>query len=441
MSENFTSQKIASFDPPGFPVQDDKLTDKQKQEWSDTISSWMNEEINAGHTDEKNVFHPLQAVTKKGAVFNRTPLTQFFNGRLTPFNVGQKPVPISWSGFPNLVEIAHPGDKEGRWKDADANRDRHDEYLEWTVKKNDEDRIISVTFTCEGPEYWEFLAKHDKDKLLSIYQGCNPEYADHMKVEDFFYSDGNYNPFNQWNGIKNLKNPKKPREGFVTTNPGCIMHLAQVNNTLGAEVDIAAQATVIRKDEDGNDITDKTKLCNCSSYGQAQRNSDPQIGIMINGLARGGNKVSIANPVGIYMNTFDAKSFKLDDGSGDLQPVPAGTFTWVRGNINKHMGLRLHIEVPKGVVGTGDKEGQQLTVYDIVDEKEENIRYGGQFADAIRMCVNGVTISGGEPAPSEPCPCGSKAPDDGRSRVAMMASASVTENSAQGRLPLIKTRF
>lgn len=39
-----------------------------------------------------------------------------------------------------------------RWKDADANRDLHDEYLEWTVKKNEDGDITSVTFTCEGPE-------------------------------------------------------------------------------------------------------------------------------------------------------------------------------------------------------------------------------------------------------------------------------------------------
>ncbi|KAM6519209.1 hypothetical protein FALCPG4_012856 [Fusarium falciforme] len=439
MSENFTSQTIASFDPPGFPVQDDKLTEKQKQEWSDTISFWINQEINAGYTDEDGVFQPLQA-GKEGAIFNRTPLTQFFNGRLTPFNVSQKPTAITWSGFPRLVEIKWP-DQVDRWKDADANRDLHDEYLEWTVKKNKDGDITSVTFTCEGPEYWDFLAQHDQDKLLSIYKACNPEYADKINLEDMLDSKGNYNPYNQWNGIKSLKVPGDPSGGFETTNPGCIMHLAQANNTLGAEVDIAAQATVLRKDSDGNDITDQTKLCNCSKYGQPQRHSDPQIGVSINGLARGGNRVSIANPVGIYMYSFESKKFKLEDGSGELKPVPAGTFTWVRGDIRKHMGLRLHIEVPKGTMGTGDKEGKQLTVFDIVDGKEQNIIYGGQFADAIMMCVNGVTISGGDPAPAEPCPCGSKAPDDGRSRVAMMATTPGKEKGAKGRLPLIKTRY
>lgn len=130
-------------------------------------------------------------------------------------------------------------------------------------------------------QYWAFLAKHDQDKLLSIYKACNPEYADQIKIEDMYNSKGEYNPYNPWNGIKNLKQPGEPRKGFVTTNPGCIMHLAQANNTLSAEVDIAAQATVIRKGPDGNDITDKTKLCNCSQYGQPQRHSDPQVSIHI----------------------------------------------------------------------------------------------------------------------------------------------------------------
>lgn len=35
---------------------------------------------------------------------------------------------------------------------ADASRDVQDEYLEWSVIRDDENRIISVTFTCEGPE-------------------------------------------------------------------------------------------------------------------------------------------------------------------------------------------------------------------------------------------------------------------------------------------------
>lgn len=35
---------------------------------------------------------------------------------------------------------------------ADASRDVQDEYLEWSVLRDNEKKIISVTFTCEGPE-------------------------------------------------------------------------------------------------------------------------------------------------------------------------------------------------------------------------------------------------------------------------------------------------
>ena len=91
-----------------------------------------------------------------------------------------------------------------------------------------------------------------------------------------FAADGSYEPYNKWNGVLSTT-PGDPGGGLTTVNPGCIMHLAQVNNTLGAEIDIAAQATVLRKDSGGNPITDQTKLCNCSKYGNPSRNSDPLV--------------------------------------------------------------------------------------------------------------------------------------------------------------------
>lgn len=72
-----------------------------------------------------------------------------------------------------------------------------------------------------------------------------------------------YDPKNTWNW---------------STRTGTILHLAQDNNTLGAQVDIAAQATVIRKDTDDNVITDQTELIECSGYGDKDRNSDPMVG-------------------------------------------------------------------------------------------------------------------------------------------------------------------
>ncbi|KAK3312167.1 hypothetical protein B0H66DRAFT_525165 [Apodospora peruviana] len=314
---------------------------------------------------------------------NRTPLTQFFNGTVTAYDTDQKPVSITWIGFPNLVKTEHPNEPQ-RWIVADSDRLQQDEYLEWSILRDDSDdsedkRIISVTYTCEGPEYWEF--------------SLNPLFEASMKPTDWFGPDGSYVPSNKWNN---------------STTTGSIMHLVQPNNTLSAEIDIAAQGTVIRKDDHGKIITDKVKLINCSAYGQPERNSDPTIGILVNNLARQGASVSIANPVAIYIHSFNTATFQLDiEGTGqNMVDVPDGTIRWQRGNITKNAGLRLQIEIPDGIVGTGENnKGRQLTVSDIVDTKNgQNIMYGAQFADYITMTVKGVAISGGSPAEPMSCP-------------------------------------
>jgi hypothetical protein len=111
--------------------------------------------------------------------------------------------------------------------------------------------------------------------------------------------------------------------------------------------------------------------------------------------------------VAIYIMDFDTSSFQLDvDGTGqDLQPIPDGTFNWVRGNIDQKMGLRLRVQIPPGTMGTGDNAGRQLTVSDIFDNSTNKyIEYGGQFADYITMGVGAVTISSGSPTPAQFCP-------------------------------------
>jgi hypothetical protein len=35
----------------------------------------------------------------------RTKLQQFFNGTVTPYDQSQKPVDVTWRGFPNLVRL------------------------------------------------------------------------------------------------------------------------------------------------------------------------------------------------------------------------------------------------------------------------------------------------------------------------------------------------
>ena len=94
----------------------------------------------------------------------------------------------------------------------------------------------------------------------------NPDFAEEIAIKDLLNDDGSYNPSNKWNSS-------------VTT--GTIAHLIQRNNALMAEVDIAAQATILRKDLSyGKLITNIIQLCgDGSAYGNAKRNSDPTVRI------------------------------------------------------------------------------------------------------------------------------------------------------------------
>ena len=96
----------------------------------------------------------------------------------------------------------------------------------------------------------------------------NPDYVGQMKETDLYLTNpvtkaAVYDPRNRWN---------------FTTKSGTIAHLIQPNNTLSAEIDIGTQATVIRKDPQGNIVTNSDQLIRCSQYGNPFRNSDPAVG-------------------------------------------------------------------------------------------------------------------------------------------------------------------
>ena len=119
-------------------------------------------------------------------------------------------------------------------------------------------------------KYWQFLATYQPDTLWELYQNMNPDYVGEMQETDLYLINpvtkaAVYDPRNRWN---------------FTTKSGTIAHLIHPNNTLSAEVDIAAQATVIRKDSQGNIVTNPDQLIRCSQYGNPQRNSDPAVGKM-----------------------------------------------------------------------------------------------------------------------------------------------------------------
>ena len=94
------------FRAPGYPYQDDHLTAEQTGAWSQIISDWMTEEIAAKRRKPDGTYEDLPGPKNPGCDGKpRTPLKQFFNGRVTPFDVDQKPTPITWIGFPRLVDL------------------------------------------------------------------------------------------------------------------------------------------------------------------------------------------------------------------------------------------------------------------------------------------------------------------------------------------------
>ncbi|GKZ38164.1 hypothetical protein AbraIFM66950_010159 [Aspergillus brasiliensis] len=365
------------------------LSEENKNLWSQNyISYWMKGEIDADPN-----------VVGKG----RTPLTQFFDGTVTPFNQQDPPRVVEWNAFPKLIKSSYPGEPL-RWQIADSSRVVQDEYLEWSVSRGPRKYtgdIYSVTFTAEGPEYWQFLASCQKDDFIQLMKKLNSGFASDMNDSDFFLTDAVtkaevYNPANIWN---------------LLSTTGTIAHLIQPNNTLSAEIDIGAQATVIRKDDEGKVITDADELIRCSKYGNPGRNSDPSIGAAINSLARQSAKLTVAEPVALYIRSFDTSSFYFDVNSTsdsskpdpkDLKPIdkPEEVFQWQRGDISTKHGLRIKIEVPQG---RKDKHGNQLLVSNIYDKRtQRHIKYGAQFADYFTM---GISAMGAVGQKADPKPC------------------------------------
>jgi hypothetical protein len=286
--------------------------------------------------------------------------SQFYNPLTHPVNAPDLPLArgdIPWNGFPKRHSSPGPG-QPTQYAQAEApiqagdNRDQ-DEYLEWFVNKRD-GKIISVHFTCEAYDYFQFLAEHARPKVLELYR---KRIGPQVQEADLF-PNNKYDVLNKWN-----------------TQFGA-MHLTHPANNLFAEVFLAASATV-RRQKNGADLTGDIPLIKCSGYGDFRRNSDPAIGAGVNALARQNRRITLANPVGLYMSFFDGSGLTING-----QPAGGDTFfKIVRGAFP--LGLRAVYELPPALAAQG------LTVSD-VKIGSAPIKFGGQLAERITMHLVGV---------------------------------------------------
>jgi hypothetical protein len=287
---------------------------------------------------------------------------QFYNpvlaGRTDP-DLPLTGTEITWNGFPRRFLATAPGEVH-RYAEAEPDPPPsgevrpQDEYLEWHVVRNPAGKIVSVHFTCEGLDYYQYLGERAPAIPLALFRRfVHPGVATHD-----LYIDGIYNILNPWN-----------------TERGA-MHLTNPANSLFGEVFLAAAATVRRRDERGEEITGGVPLTSCALFGSYKRNSDPNIGATINTLARQGRMITLANPVGVYMVAFDGAGFRLPDGSS------AGRFFRIlRGSPGQ--ALRAAYELPPELATTG------LTVSDVTVGGAP-IEFGGQIAQRITMKLDAV---------------------------------------------------
>lgn len=309
-------------------------------------------------------------------------------------------IPITWNAFPLSIARDNPGDPVSRWDAADqmASVDRstiqapvpmparlQDEYCEWFVYRQAPGGPISrVVFTAEAPEYWIMLAKHDFEQVLQLYrQHVSPAVQpDELKLQqdisfssDMILKKGTYNPYNKWN-----------------TTDG-VMHLTHPANTLGAEINLAARATIPRRDINGNRVTEVRRFACASNFGDPNRSSDPNIGNGVNltvlpgAAGAAAQSITLANPVALYIDRIAAGAITDEDGN----PL-SGWFKIVRGVTGR--GLMAVLEPPAGATFGLDK----------ILVGNRNLTHGGQVAERIQMVLYGKTANLGQAVPPlQPC--------------------------------------
>ncbi|WP_211196183.1 hypothetical protein [Flavobacterium sp. H122] len=376
--------------------------------------------------DEMNKFwsNNLDGFTQQGMLNNpwnstNTPKTTNYYNPIEN-NPTSETASIKWMAFPGrlgfnfpnatqaqLNEMADTGDISGQITNSPCSTDGQqvayfpygprgwqDEYCEWSVTRNAQNKIIRIDFTCENPEYWNTLWKIDPNKVLELYQTVlgKPQ----ITLEDLslpgvvnpITNQPVYNPLNKWNS------------GTVSSDTqGGAMHLTSTPNTLQTEIGLATTSTVQRFNPPTN--TSGSTMWPSSQYndlicvgvfGQRFRNSDPNIGGNVNNFVTGGNMVTLADPPGLYIQMPDFSNYETPDGTN------ASAFWTIKrgcetlndqngGSLPGNFILHAVFEVP---------EDKGYTVSDI-KISEQYIDWASQIAATFKMQIVASAYTGTTP--------------------------------------------
>lgn len=424
-----SSGALERFDPPakirdlaGSPA----LQAALDEAWNINANGWTEQAILGNPWTVKNASHQ---------VYYYNPLKTDLRGGLQTM--------VTWPAFPNRIAFYYPELKdEEQWQMADNGtvgqrvmpnipqsaecdtfagvpitpdtptipyppygpRGWLDEYCEMAHKTEEVDgktRIVAIHFTCENPEYWYTLWSVDPESVARLYRETLGN--DAIKVEDLQLTrDGKpvidpstgraaYNPLNPWNSGTSM-----------TASSGGAMHLTSTPNTIQTELQLAGGATVQRTQ--GN-INGSQLIC-CGQYGQIYRNSDPHIGQLDNQVVGLGYRVSLANPIGLYIQMPEFDTWSLpDDPRLPPDAHPSECWRIVRGVQNldgfpSNMNFILHaaVEIPK----RWRDAGATCTVSDIKINGNP-IRYGSQVMQNFNVALFPLGVKADKAATPEEC--------------------------------------
>jgi len=288
-----------------------------------------------------------------------------------------KPTPVKWLAFPKNLD-----NQDDRWAKADK-REFQDEYCEWEVTRNSDGELLEVTFTTEVPEYYDFLASTDADgdRLLGLYNNHNSK--DDVKREDLLEANGKYNRRNRWNIRSDGESP-----GCA----GAIAHLLRANNTLEAIVMLVVDSTILVPDPKnaGKYLTkyqDRLPYIPKVSKESAGRNSDPVIAAHINQYVQKGKRITITNPLGPYIDTFEDGKIR----SGNVQLKAKDVWQVRRSGDDDHV-VRATFTVPRRFIGK------------LQDHRGNKIRFGSQIAQYVWIEAQVAVADSGPPPGAEVAP-------------------------------------
>jgi hypothetical protein len=380
---------LERYDPPGFLA--DFTTRHQLDAWSDAVAGWIDEaiaiETRRLSNGELCQFYDQRKITPSGRTIEQPIVWNALSGTLRNRYGRERALELADRLLPLTERMDGPGSYlvGDQWKHLYYRP--QDEYCEWHVTRDADGSIRRVTFTSEPPEYWQALhgdslpnlenhptypTTGDRKMLVELYREyisrdvqpedliCAEDLVDYSNPEEptVVYRKGEYNPYNMWN----------------TTNGA--MHLTHPANSLGAEIALAADATILRH-KDGRPVTDPDALIGYAAYGGPNRTSDPTIGASVNSLAWLGAYLTLRNPIGLAMNHIDLAGITTPHG----EPVTSQYFRTLRGRESAGQIERAVFEVPKG---------ERFSVSDLKIGGRP-IRHGGQLAE--RIAVNLVAIA------------------------------------------------